>query len=523
MQCPRCLLFQVLSEKKFSKAWKTLDTDGSGVIDFLELLVWWRKQKGTDKSAYEKLLWDAHETAVTEGDVEGVESRPGEGEGGANEEERLRTLWEIVDRDQSGFLDEEEVSAIFVAMGKKLSARKQAKSFLQMDTDASGEIEFSELLSWWGKQKAKQQKLLTTQLMAGPDDEEQRLQAIWNIIDVDGSGYLDVAEVKRVLEATANGKALDAKAFNVAWNSMDVDASGEIDFSELLVWWRSCKKKGKLSVEATLKAEPVPSHLQAQALVASWSLVESKAEGELEAQALCTVLSLLGDALDERAMHRLSSAIERLGTARLVFELRRAGSPNRGTGGVGGSNKEVQAIWDAVDKDKNGSLDREEMRHVVAKLQMNVNEGKFNKMFKQLDPKGIGKVYYPAFAAWCIKQNRKRYARALHAEEKSVEPGGGGAMAESTTMAKALWARFDLDSSGSLEMEEVRSLLQASGKAMSEIEIEEAMAQLDTDASGDISFGEFELWWERQDPTAKAQLELLAELNFDEFEKSDEV
>ena len=60
-------------------------------------------------------------------------------------------------------------------------------------------------------------------------------------------------------------------------------------------------------------------------------------------------------------------------------------------------------------------------------------------------------------------------------------------------------------------------MLRASGKNLSDAELEEAVAEMDADGSQEVDLDEFTRWWARQDPAAKEQLKLLEELNFDEL------
>ena len=71
-------------------------------------------------------------------------------------------------------------------------------------------------------------------------------------------------------------------------------------------------------------------------------------------------------------------------------------------------------------------------------------------------------------------------------------------------------------------MEEVRAVLRScrppgGGAQMSDAEVEAAVREMDADQSGAVDLDEFCRWWERQDPSAKEQLQLLEELNFDEL------
>eukprot|EP01050_Picozoa_sp_SAG11_P019530 SAG11_NODE_3125_length_2668_cov_2.885948_2_plen_130_part_00 len=127
-------------------------------------------------------------------------------------------------------------------MGQKLTAKKMAKAFKQIDTDGGGQIEFAELLMWWKKQKKKKLGDFETKLAAAgssddegatsegataavaKDAEEERLRAVWDILDSDANGSLNKVEVKRVFETM--GRKLNGKKFEKAFVAMDSDGGG---------------------------------------------------------------------------------------------------------------------------------------------------------------------------------------------------------------------------------------------------------------------------------------------------------
>eukprot|EP01052_Picozoa_sp_SAG31_P036941 SAG31_NODE_4686_length_3032_cov_1.744630_1_plen_755_part_10 len=58
------------------------------------------------------------------------------------EEDKLRALWDVMDADASGTLNQDETKRIMVAMGQKMDEKKFAKAFKKIDPDGSGEVEF---------------------------------------------------------------------------------------------------------------------------------------------------------------------------------------------------------------------------------------------------------------------------------------------------------------------------------------------------------------------------------------------
>ena len=85
----------------------------------------------------------------------------------------------------------------------------------------------------------------------------------------------------------------------------------------------------------------------------------------------------------------------------------------------------------------------------------------------------------------------------------------------------AIWQSVDTDGSGSLDRAEAKTAMEAMGQKMSDQEFQNAMTELDDDGSGEISFDEFIVWWQKQDAEAQQQLIALNALVFSSF--ADEV
>ncbi|MGV3622366.1 MAG: EF-hand domain-containing protein [Archangium sp.] len=58
-----------------------------------------------------------------------------------------------------------------------------------------------------------------------------------------------------------------------------------------------------------------------------------------------------------------------------------------------------------------------------------------------------------------------------------------------------IFKRFDRDGSGSIDRGELSRLLEALGQPIDEDELAIALDVIDTNASGRISWAEFEAWW----------------------------
>ena len=75
------------------------------------------------------------------------------------------------------------------------------------------------------------------------------------------------------------------------------------------------------------------------------------------------------------------------------------------------------------------------------------------------------------------------------------------------TLIRQAFEAMDADDSGTLDREEVRSLIAMMGKRLTDAELDEAMKELDGDGSGEIDFREFSIYWDANFATGPALLQ----------------
>ncbi|KAI8824298.1 uncharacterized protein EV422DRAFT_315601 [Fimicolochytrium jonesii] len=92
--------------------------------------------------------------------------------------------------------------------------------------------------------------------------------------------------------------------------------------------------------------------------------------------------------------------------------------------------------------------------------------------------------------------------------------------------SRVIFDKFDTDSSGTINVREFRDLCYDMGYFLSDKELSMAIKLLDVDGNGEISYGEFINWWQREDRFAALKLSQgeLAELTeisteFQRFDK----
>eukprot|EP01046_Picozoa_sp_COSAG06_P009655 COSAG06_NODE_507_length_14929_cov_109.047067_4_plen_2293_part_00 len=64
-------------------------------------------------------------------------------------DEQLRRVFEDADEDKGGSLDRDEIAALAVKLGKRLSKKELDEAMKDMDEDGSNEVDFDEFKAWW--------------------------------------------------------------------------------------------------------------------------------------------------------------------------------------------------------------------------------------------------------------------------------------------------------------------------------------------------------------------------------------
>jgi glutathione S-transferase len=176
-------------------------------------------------------------------------------------------------------------------------------------------------------------------------------------MDLNGDGLLDRAEISAL--ATRLGKTLTAAQLDEAMAEMDADRSGEVDATEFEQWWAS------VGVKLMRKG------------------TTSKTRAAAEGGALGAVLSeviVTGDDETRRRtteqMLRLSKTMEGMSTAQLKM------------------------LFDALDVDHNGTLDRGEITKLVTNVlqETAVNDAVMDSCFEEMDADSSGTVEWDEFA-----------------------------------------------------------------------------------------------------------------------------
>lgn len=65
--------------------------------------------------------------------------------------EEIREIFDHFDKDGNGIIDREEFGQLLTALGGGYSKAEADAGFRAVDTNKNGQIEFRELVRWWGE------------------------------------------------------------------------------------------------------------------------------------------------------------------------------------------------------------------------------------------------------------------------------------------------------------------------------------------------------------------------------------
>ena len=61
----------------------------------------------------------------------------------------VKKMFDLVDKDSSGYIDRKELQTLMKSLNKNFSSAEITEGFARVDTDLSGRIEFNEFYEWY--------------------------------------------------------------------------------------------------------------------------------------------------------------------------------------------------------------------------------------------------------------------------------------------------------------------------------------------------------------------------------------
>jgi len=133
------------------------------------------------------------------------------------EKERLRSLFNSLDRNNDGQLSRDEIIQGYTKyFGNSDVAEREADTILQsVDTNQNGMVDYTEFIA--------------ANIKITEDFNKERLRAAFNLFDLDGNGQITVDEVKKVFSGS---EEISDEACEEVIKEADEDGDGQVSFEE---------------------------------------------------------------------------------------------------------------------------------------------------------------------------------------------------------------------------------------------------------------------------------------------------
>lgn len=185
---------------------------------------------------------------------------------------------------------------------------------------------------------------------------------------------------------------------------------------------------------------------------------------------------------------------------------------------------QLRFIFDQIDVDRSGTLEKDEVRVAAAQLGMELSAKELDDAMHQMDADGSGGVDFPEFLSFWRSSasgaSRHKLADAVNieislmfekAQRDDARAAAADAMAAFDRIApgamRELFDEIDVDGNGTLDQDElvrfVRRLKPT--KVMTPAVVKDMMAAIDSDGDGTVSFEEFSVWWKSGGSMTAAQ------------------
>mmetsp|Transcript_833 Transcript_833/g.1829 ORF Transcript_833/g.1829 Transcript_833/m.1829 type:complete len:780 (-) Transcript_833:456-2795(-) len=145
-------------------------------------------------------------------------------------------------------------------------------------------------------------------------------------------------------------------------------------------------------------------------------------------------------------------------------------------GGIGIVAKiqgDVDHVFKQVDVNGDGTIDREELGKLFAKLEHEITEEELGSVFRNLDLDGDGTISEEEFSKWYISSEERILSKV-----------------------KPIFDTFDADKSGTIDRNEVRELLKTLEPKVTESDVDDAIhAMYKSGSTEEITYEEFADWY----------------------------
>ena len=143
--------------------------------------------------------------------------------------------------------------------------------------------------------------------------------------------------------------------------------------------------------------------------------------------------------------------------------------------------KKMRAIFDRIDQDGSGDIATGEIVTIANLLRVNLTDIEVSIACQEMDSDMDGEINFREFCTWWSSDsNVSRTLKRAFLRDEATKRG--------------YFDQCDLDGSGSLDQQEMVTLLKQSGIVLKDVELTMAWKEMDMDGDARIGFDEFSAW-----------------------------
>jgi len=131
----------------------------------------------------------------------------------------FKQAFQEFDKDGSGTISTKELLPVMRSMGQNPTEDEVLNLVIEYDVNGDGTIDFDEFMEMMKKQAEHQ-------------DNSAELKEAFKIFDRDGNGYIDAAELKKVV--TQYGARLSLEEAEELLHEADLDGDGKLNYNEFV-------------------------------------------------------------------------------------------------------------------------------------------------------------------------------------------------------------------------------------------------------------------------------------------------
>ena len=172
---------------------------------------------------------------------------------------------------------------------------------------------------------------------------------------------------------------------------------------------------------------------------------------------------------------------------------------------------ECRMVFDHIDEDESEALSLTEVSAALEKVGSDMGQAEVEELLETMDTDGSKYVEFDEFEEWWRDHEEDRGALFGRLLRRCKADAGAGALqgtdgaktapvlpytkAAGKSDCRKVFERMDADGGGTLDIDEIRAMLQRVGSDLSLSDLATVVSSMDEDDSELIDYEEFEAWW----------------------------